>query len=402
MRIPEVGAYPGSVRAVWGICAALLGLGACTQAPAPAPAKLWTLFDIEALYAAGATSDHTLAADAGLPGGIPIGRILDGPMLFQRPALVERSGGSYFTTEVWLGYDQVWMQPMYVPVTGWVDGAPQKLLDPSGAWHPVFSVGPGSGFYSPFWQAVYVTVPPGTTTATYTSAKQILDAGLPLSAREGWTIPIVPADIAPPIVAGIAGAVRGRERAGSTAPKCRRSPLASASSTGTRLPMWSTRRRCSSWSPATRTGICRRRIIPTVGGTGPLGSHAGSAPTFDNEPIYASYWRLYTVEIPTTARVVADDDLQQALDAAGLHDLGIAVDPTAVSDTPSIVGRVVLNPTTCTQMDPQAGSFDCTYLDSQPAIEGNIDPGAIQPTEITATCPFVTWQDTGLLTPIIQ
>jgi hypothetical protein len=115
-------------------------------------------------------------------------------------------------------------------------------------------------------------------------------------------------------------------------------------------------------------------------------------------PIYASYWRLYTVEIPATARVFTDDNLQQALAMGGFSDLGLPVDP----GYENVIGRVVLNPG-CTIIDPMAsGTGACLYLDSQAALESNIDPGAIQPTDITVTCPFLTYQDGLPLAPITQ
>ncbi|HEY6477332.1 MAG TPA: hypothetical protein VI456_12175, partial [Polyangia bacterium] len=345
--------------------------------------------DIEALYAGGAPPTKALAADAGLPGGIEIGHILDGTALYPRPAVADHYGVSYATTEVWAGYPQVWMQPMYVPVTGWADGVPQKLLD-ANHWHPVFSVGPGSGFYSPFWQAVYFTVPPGTTPATYTTVKQILDAGFPLAPREGWTIPIVPADVTSPVV----GPTQGTGWVD-----------------GAKVSFLNFGERLFNWDPATNvveetplfvmvtrdaSGNLVAPSLPTLGGTGPLGTHAGPAPLNGVAPIYASYWRLYTVEIPPTARVFTDDNLQQALAAAGLPDLGLPVD----AGYANVVGRVVLNPG-CTIFDPMAsGTGACQYLDSQAALESNLDPGAIQPTDITVTCPFLTYQDGLPLTPI--
>ena len=95
--------------------------------------------------------------------------------------------------------------------------------------------------------------------------------------------------------------------------------------------------------------------LPTVGGTGPLGTHAGPAPLERGEPIYASYWRLYTVEIPATARVFGRRHppdrrstrrgISRPLASARPDDRR----PTARR----IVGRVVLNPG-CTYIDPMA------------------------------------------------
>ena len=60
-------------------------------------------------------------------------------------------GAAYVVTEVWTDFDELWVQPAYVPVKGWSAGKPQPLTLP-GPWEPIFSVGPGSRFYSPFWQ----------------------------------------------------------------------------------------------------------------------------------------------------------------------------------------------------------------------------------------------------------
>src|ERR1700690_340626 len=172
-------------------------VGACSQEAAPPDPKLWTMFDVEALYAGGASATHPLAPDDGLPGGIPLGQILDraGHGLVISPTLTESYQSAYVTTEVWSNFDRVWMHPMYVPVVGWQDETPQPLLDGDGHWQPIFSVGPRSGFYSSFWQTVYVDVPPATLAGTLTSARQILDAGYPLHPLEGRVISLGPADV---------------------------------------------------------------------------------------------------------------------------------------------------------------------------------------------------------------
>jgi hypothetical protein len=392
-----VGAYPASVRVLPRALAsaALLALGGCAQAPAPAAAQLFTLDDVEALYAAGAPPTTALAPDAGLPYGIEIDHILDpSGVLFQRPAIADQYNVTYATTEVWAGYPQVWVQPMYVPVTGWVDGVPQLVVGMDGKSHPVFSVGPGSGFYSPFWQAFYFTVPPETTSATYTTAKQILDAGFPLVPGEGWTMPLV-----------------------SSVPSGIIAPTTITTGTGwwdgAKVSFLNFGQRLFNWDPVTNVveetplfvmvtrdayGSLVAPYLPTLGGTGPLGTHAGPPLQYGTQPIYASYWRLYTVEIPPTARVFADDALQLRLDDAGLHDLGIPVVP----GYENVIGWVVLNPG-CTIPEPTSTAPDrCLYLDSQAALEANVDPAAIQPTAITVTCPFVTYQDGLPLAPITQ
>jgi len=81
-------------------------------------------------------------------------------------------------TDQWREFPRVWAQPLYVLVTGFDPrGAPVAL---PGAL-PIFSVGPSSRFYSPFWQTYYATVPAGTDPASVRSADRIVAAGYPLT-----------------------------------------------------------------------------------------------------------------------------------------------------------------------------------------------------------------------------
>ena len=128
--------------------AALLALGACSQAPGtPSAAELFTLFDVQALYAGGAPTTQAIAPDEDLPGGIPLGLITSGPSpgatLTWRPAFADGQMVGFLTTEAWANYDRVWTQPAYLPVTLAADGSQQPLVKP---WQPIFSVGPASGF----------------------------------------------------------------------------------------------------------------------------------------------------------------------------------------------------------------------------------------------------------------
>ncbi len=356
-----------------GVAVALGAVAACGQAPrAPAP-RLWTLADLEALAAAGQTA---VASDSTLPGGIPLARILnpDGS-LFSRPSLAEQYNAAYVTTEVWVGYPQVWVQPMYVPVSGWTGGdAPVVIADPAtGFWKPVFSVGAGSGFYSPFWQVFYFDAPAGTTADTFTSAKQILDAGLPLHEGPGWTIPIVPDGFS---WTGAAARAETGWVDGATV---------STLNFGKRLFTWNGDTNVVDELPIfvfvshDATGALTAPDLRTVAGTGPVGSGGPPAAKIGMQPLYSSYWRIYTVEIPASVTVFP---------------------AAAAAAFPDYAGRLVTTPDCLsdpTNIDPEA----CSYLDSQEAIENAVAPWAIQPTDVTVTCPFVSYRDGLAITPVL-
>jgi hypothetical protein len=372
-------------RSLTGLAAAVLACGGmgCGQAPGPGEPRLWTVADMQAAVAAGETA---VARGPTLPGGIDLSRVLNDGTLVHHEAIADQYGAAYVTTEVWLGYPQVWIQPMYVPISGWSPtGAPLVIGDAAtGAWKPVFSVGPSSGFYSPFWQALYFQAPPGTTADTYTSAKQILDAGLPLTEGAGWTIPIVPDDLAWKDAAADRGAgwLNG-------------APVTTLSF-GTGL---------FHWDPATNvvaevplfvfvmrnaSGALVAPGLRTVAGTGPIGSGGGPAPTVGGETLYSSYWRLYTVEVPSTAAVFADAALQAELAADGLP-AAPPIDAGVIAANPDVVGWVVTNPDCLTGGMPVAPALGyCVYLDSQARIESQVPPAAIHATDVTVTCPFVT------------
>lgn len=408
-------AYPGPVRLLPRALAsaALLALGACSQAPAPAAAKLWTLFTVQSLYAGGAPSTKTIAAGDGLPGGVPgqpdgvpLQNITTGPavppagpVLTIRNGLADGYGVTYATTEVWANYAEVWMQPAYAPITGWVNGVPQKVVDVvTKTWRPIFSVGPSSGFYSPFWQIVYVTVPAGTTTDTFTSARQILDSGYPLTPSQGQTMPLVPD-----------GTTVGAKTAGTGwldgAPV---SFLNFGTATFTwdatnvvgEVPLYYLSLVGADGAPYILGSM------PTVLGTSPPGTNPVPALTIGGVPRYSAYWRLYVATVPSFARVFAPPLSQAETDL-----LAIGRSPgtytAAIMATPPdyyapYVGRVAVN-----AGDPSAGvagCFDdpsllehdpsststCTWLDSQTALETYIDLSTVERTDVTVTCPVIT------------
>jgi hypothetical protein len=394
---------PGVALGAW------VALAACSQGAAPPDPKLWTLFDVEALYAGGAPASHGLAGADGLPGGIPLGEILEpaGRGLVVTSTLTDGYLSTYVTTEVWSNFDRVWMQPMYVPVVGWQDDAPQPLRDGAGHWQPIFSVGPGSGFYSPFWQTVYVDVPPATTAGALTSARQILAAGYTLHPLEGRVMSLRPADIG-----GLANAssTDGGPRFGAgwldgvSTPYLDFGPSTfewDQSNVVLETPLYLL---LLSDAGGTLHGF----DLQTVSGSGPPGSD--TQPKVDDlgKPLYGSYWRVYTAVVPPGARVFAPppSDLYDALTAAGVPMVkAYSADILAASaaDLAPFVGRVAVNPG-----DPDngvPGCFDtadqvtatangagsiCQWIDSQAKIEG-LDPRVIEKTGITLTAPFVDY-----------
>jgi hypothetical protein len=391
----------GSVFRV-AACAALIALGGCSQAPAPPAAKLFTLFDVQARYAGGASGEEAIADDEGLPGGIRLDLILkdDGSSTLDwRSAWANNDRVAFLTTEVWANYPEVWMQPVYVPVTRPSAGGPLQRLG-----SPIFSVGPASAFYSPFLQVVYAEVPAGTAPDALTSARQILDGGYPLTPGEGRTMPLVPGDVALPLVANQPTGV---------------SPPGTGHLDGASVSFLDFGPSSFTWNPSTNVvleapiyvltfigpdgSVLASPSIPTILGPGPPGS--GVALPGGGQRNYA-YYRVHTVVVPSTARVFVEPNSQLETDLyeAGLVAFtGFAPGASAAQIT-TFSGRVALNPG-----DPAqgvSGCFDnpallahvagdpttCTWLGSEAALQANLDLSTEETTDIT-----VSWEVTDLL-----
>lgn len=383
---------------------ALLTLGACSQGAAPADPKLWTLFDVQALYAGGAPATRGLAPNDGLPGGIPLGQLL-GPSvgasaLVGRNAWDEDYQVSYVTTEVWSNFDRVWMQPAYVPVTGWAGGTPQPL-DAGTTLRPIFSVGPHSGFYSPFWQIVYADVPADTPPGSITSARQILDAGYRLTSSEGRTMPLVPDGITgggDPGTGWIDGAPISFLDFGTATFSW------DAENVVQELPLF----------VFTVTGDDGQPHVlpdmPKVLGTTPPGLGGGPPPNLGpggGQPRYSAFWRIYTVAVPPFATIFAPAGTPLAMALGGLpngrSDLYPAeinnADPTVIA---TYLGRVTVDP-----IDPATGLPDCFatptalggchWIEVQAQLEANLDASTTQATGITVTCPVIE----AMATPVV-
>jgi hypothetical protein len=403
-----------------------MGAG-CDLPPSPSRPHLYTMADLEALAKAG--KPLTIADDAGVPGGLAVSNIVqyDGAQyhLALRTLWTESYRSAYETTEVWTGFEEVWAQPVYVAVTGFNDdGSPKLLTDPTNAnpneqgWAPVFSVGPESAFYSPFWQTFYFVVPEGTDIESYTTARKVVDSGLPLIPGPAHTMSLVPTEAKPgelaPATTGAAG-----QAVGGPAQGTRRGYL-----DGNDVSYLDFGKDNFSWNDELvveetplfvlvyrdNAGSLQGLHVPPVGGTGPL--YADRPPAIDGEgvPHYGAYWRLYTVEAPSSARIFApemvfgEDAVHQFQDTPYVgKDYGADVNLSTPAVVGKYFGRMALNALPAADMSTK-GCFSsiaaldtCQWLDSQSALEHAVPPASIWRTDTTVTCPFVSYADKAIV-----
>jgi hypothetical protein len=403
-----------------GLVALALALVSC-QAPgqdgAPHPTLL-TVADLQALLAT-ATPTTAVAVDHGLPGGLPLRDLIgvdpatQKPMLEAQPTFSGAYRSVYLTTEVWAGFDEVWVQPMYVPVTGYAaDGTPQRAKGADGAWHPIFGVGSGSAFYSPFWQMVTFELPTGADVASFQSVRDVIDRGLDLKPAGGYLAVLAPdaVEVPPQIAVPAAGGepIGGPSRAtgvvdGQPAPF-----LDFGGGTFTwnddlvvqEAPIFM-------WVVRDAAGVMHTLDIPTVAGEGPL--YAGRPPLGGvGAPLYGSFWRLYTVEVPAGAGVFAPStfpDLRTRLATdQSLYTYTYAPtaeDPAHLSDFSDWAGRVALNPVCFSDAEDidatNKRDTSCTYLDSQSAIETLVPGDSIHATGIVVTAPYITYAEVAVV-----
>lgn len=415
-------------RSGWTLAAAaaLAALAsACEEQTSRSRPILLTLADLEA---ATARPDEPLLPASGVPGGLPLADYVtkegEAFRLTLRETWTEGYRSGYVTTELWSGFDEVWVQPMYVPFTDLLDGVPVPLKGADGKWHPIFSVGPKSAFYSPFWQLFYFRVPEGTDPAAYKSARDVIDSGAELHSARGRTIALVPGEVVLPATTTVTPPpnVPGGDREIGT-PKQGTGYLDGEPVFTIELGSENFR-----WDEhlvveeiplfvllhRTPEGLLERLPVPTVAGTGPLYENRPIEISDPHHPKYGAYWRVYTVELPPTARVFAPTPLYDAFraqlpPALLAADAPYGADYLQLAGTDQLflddwLGRVSLGavPTDgategCfskyAYLTGDDKTVPCRWLDSQPAIEEAVVPEAIQRTDIVVTCPFVTYHD---------
>jgi hypothetical protein len=113
----------------------------------------------------------------------------------------------------------------------------------------------------------------------------------------------------------------------------------------------------------------------------------------------SAYWRVNTVVVPGTARVFVQPYSQLSTDLPdGFATLTGFADGASELQINQYSGHVALNPS-CFD-DPglldhdDANPASCTWLDSEAALQANLDLSTEEPTDVT-----LTWEVTDLLEP---
>jgi hypothetical protein len=403
------------------LCAA----AGCDLPAKPGRPKLLTFADLETL-ADTADAKTIIPGTEAVPGGLRLRDYITKDGGGYRPTLrntwTETYRSAYVTAELWTGFDEVWVQPVYVPITGFANGVPVKVPGEKGLpWSPIFSVGPGSAFYSPFWQVFYFVVSPDTDPETLRTARKIIDLGVPLIEGPAHVMSLVPPD-GVELTQTVTDVTQ--HVGGPTSVSKGYLDGADASfldfGTGT---FSSNEDRVVEETPLfvlvyrDESGALQKMNVPTVAGTGPL--YSNRLPNVrDNVPHYGAYWRLYTVEVPATARIFAPPtfpderaDYPPALIGDGMYGADV-LDATNKPKYEYFLGRVALNALPVDPANPLSGCFGsltlidtrasvmplpCQWLDSQAALEAAVPPTAIHRTDILVTCPFVSYHDQAVV-----
>ena len=377
------------------ILPAVLLTAACDNGnPAPAP-RLWTMAELQQSFHQGSACSN--------PGGLPCNTFVDASadgtrdVLQFKLAFAEGQPAAYLTTDFWDNYDRIWLEPMYILVTAWNDAPPamnRLKRDDGNVAGPIFSIGPQSTFYSPYWQVFYVEVPPGTSPTKYTSARQLFQEHLIMHAGPNRFASIGPPSLSLPSAEDIKGLVPdiGRYLAKGDG------DLANVVTSAQSLTGWLDGTSISYVDFGTdnfdadanrviqdvplfmfvtpdSTGKLNPLGAPNIGGVAPLFSRLPGQVSPAHRPHFGALWRLHFVALPKTAAMFA---------ASQADDLVAAGDDAAVI-YPKV--RRVATDGGCFATGEAFGK--CVWLDSQAAIEQTLGPKAITRTALQPACPFM-------------
>lgn len=394
----------------------LVLLCAC-ESEKPPPFRLWTIDDI--LEAA--EEGESYAGIAGpMVASAPGERIAwlsppyaateatngtDLPGLAVLPSFSEGRPVAYFVSEIWQGYPEVWVQPMYILVTAFDEKAPfaNQLQDAK----PIFGIDVDSAFYSPYWEVFYVKVPADTPPDRYRSAQQLLDAGFPMKKGPGLFCALSHRrfGIALPAGAGPVRPLSGQPVDAEIDPESDWGWVDGRKvytlTLGPDTFAWDEERyvREDALFVLARRGPDGEPApigVPTVGGTGPLGSH--TPPDVRNgRARFGSLWRMILVLVPDRSGVVVPEglpELKALVERSGLVAPPLAATVVEKNTDGRYTGRVAREPR-CFDDTPEYPFPDsCQFLDGQEAVE-KLPSQSFFPTDVLVACPFIEWPGTA-------
>ncbi|MBZ4422841.1 hypothetical protein [Myxococcus sp. RHSTA-1-4] len=320
------------------------------------------------------------------------------------PAFSEGKPASFAVLEVWERVPEVWVQPWYVLVTAYDPAHPDAHRLPGAL--PLVDIGEESVFYSPFWEVTYVVVPEGTPPERYTSVVDLFSARLPMYRGGGLLAPLAPADVAPVATEGgtpvrpLSGDDVGAPRAGEVWLRGRRvtyldfgasaftwSTAAERNGAVTEVPLYLFASRDARGHPVSLG-------LPAVIGSSPRGSARAATRSASGAPRFGALTRPHLALLPPGAGPFIPSELGML--KVSLRERGVTVvdaHPTVehLAEAKDYVLRVALNPECFKDLVgfPRA----CRWLDSQAAVEANVEPLAVVPQDVLFTSPLLSFAD---------
>jgi hypothetical protein len=389
----------------------MLALAGC-EPPAPGPPAAWvSLTTMQSAYNADPQAPIGAGLSSVFTAGFPASYFLSAPDRVRlSPVYTSGQQMAYITTDVWVNFEEIWLQPLYVFIAAWDERVPSMATWVDIPW--VATVGESSAFWSPFFRVYYVVVPADTPRDRFRSSRDVLSSGFPIFPGQARLLTLQPPGGMKPDDPStvLLPELRVPDKVGSV----RSQAVWVEGQPDERLALdfgpnrfeWNERYEIleqplffffvrsadGEWLPLTS--------VPRVGGTGPLFERRPAiAPA--NRPRFGSNWRLWSVRLPDSARLFVPPhrmDEWEVRNQGWTANLKLAR-AVSITGTPEEAAAAldhhaykVLLDDTC--LAPASITADdlakCPWLDSQEALEARL-PAALLPSEILVACPYVSY-----------
>jgi hypothetical protein len=388
-------------------CALVALTTACESGPAAPATTLLTLDGMRAAYLKAPSTPLGAGLSDIFKAGFPPNYFLAAQDEIRiAPAFSEGKASAYMSTDVWINFPKVWVQPLYIFFSAFgPTGAPMPLDLP---W--VTSVGPGSAFYSPYFRVTFVEVPAGTTPDRFKSVADILDAGLRLVPGGTRLLTSLPPGMHPeapqqillpelqkeggiglPVVRPVyVDGKKDLQQGLDFGPS--RFEVAPDATVIEQPLFFFFKQEAGEWVSLT--------AVPRVGGTGELFTNRPVLVAPNNRPAFGSFWRLWSVRLPASARLFVPTAQMAAWEQ---RNAGWTGTPVALARLPATLDRpdlaealapfafqMLLDDACLATADEVADLAACPFLNSQASLEKYV-PTALWSSDILVTCPFVAY-----------